>query len=53
MTTQIVPDEGGVEVIESEFNAAFILHMLPKLEWAAFRDTIREVCVYPGVGSAR
>jgi hypothetical protein len=40
---QVVPDADGVEVKESEMNPAFIVNMLPKLDWAALRTTARSV----------
>ena len=30
-----------MEVEESEFNPDFVKHMLPKLDWAVFRDAAR------------
>ena len=40
---QIVVAEDGLKQEESEFNAEFIAHLLPKLDWPALRQTAGEV----------
>ena len=32
-----------MEMVESEFNAAKIVHLLPKLEWSALKSTASDV----------
>lgn len=37
--------DGGMEIVESEFNGDFIVNMLPKLDWAALSRTAAELGV--------
>jgi multifunctional methyltransferase subunit TRM112 len=34
---------GGMKMVETEFRPDLILHLLPKLDWAALRKTARGV----------
>uniref|UniRef100_A0A7S1TL27 Multifunctional methyltransferase subunit TRM112-like protein n=1 Tax=Erythrolobus australicus TaxID=1077150 RepID=A0A7S1TL27_9RHOD len=40
---KLVPTE--LETIESEYNRAFIVHMLPRLDWPALRTTAAELAL--------
>jgi multifunctional methyltransferase subunit TRM112 len=39
LSVQITVAEGGIKQEESEFNPAFVAHLLPKLSWPALRET--------------
>jgi multifunctional methyltransferase subunit TRM112 len=39
----IEPAAGGLKMVETEFRADLIVHLLPKLDWAALRKTAQLV----------